>query len=427
VAPATGRIDTTGPPARRLLYQLTMPAPISSLTRTAALLAATLTVAAPQVAHAGAGAQGVRLQGVRLQGVRLQGVRLQGVRLQGVRLQGTSMSSLNLSGSSVQGYRWNSSGGYWEYRYPTYHYRLIGSSWQGPYSGGMAGAWMTADLDDGTTLDVYVSTAKQDSARNTMPGRSSNSDVYLFKLMYRTGTLKSDWHYLCEGDHYGMFLKGSWNEHGFWSSSGTTFACTNGVLAKCARDFGYKPWRNMVDKYGDLRSMRNFHQTCTRAARADYCENGLSFTQDGTMVDMFDNAGFNVPVSEYDYSFDGFAIEGLFEEQVEAPLSAHSQLRRTRYEGTASLSNGEDVCAPDTLDLADPNSLFYQKSWTYPGVAPVIAISTSTYCPHDVNVSGDKMVWDCNACTETVCKADSYCCDVKWDGICVNEADSMCN
>jgi hypothetical protein len=74
---------------------------------------------------------------------------------------------------------------------------------------------------------------------------------------------------------------------------GYTFACTTGVVAKCARTWGYKPWKRLQDGFGELIDIRPMHQACTRAARADYCGDGISHTRDGTMIDMFDAHGFN--------------------------------------------------------------------------------------------------------------------------------------
>ena len=34
--------------------------------------------------------------------------------------------------------------------------------------------------------------------------------------------------------------------------------------------------------------MADYHQACIRAAAADYCANGTSFTKDGTLIDIYD-------------------------------------------------------------------------------------------------------------------------------------------
>ncbi len=57
------------------------------------------------------------------------------------------------------------------------------------------------------------------------------------------------------------------------------------MLAKCVR-WGYKPWKTL-----EAISLRDYHQACTRMARADYCGNGISHTKDGTIIDLYDRLG----------------------------------------------------------------------------------------------------------------------------------------
>lgn len=48
-------------------------------------------------------------------------------------------------------------------------------------------------------------------------------------------------------------------------------------------------------------------------------------------------------------------------------------------------------------------------------------------CAHGLCASGAKLEASCDPCAQTVCAADAYCCSTAWDGICVNEAKTMCN
>jgi hypothetical protein len=80
---------------------------------------------------------------------------------------------------------------------------------------------------------------------------------------------------------------------GVWDASGArhdvpgkvTLACESGVITKCIR-WGYKPWASRGGQ-----SLAELHQACTRMARADYCGNGRSHTQDGTIIDIYDRLG----------------------------------------------------------------------------------------------------------------------------------------
>lgn len=114
-------------------------------------------------------------------------------------------------------------------------------------------------------------------------------ETYLYTLLYQNPS-DSKWHNLCQPDLNNMAkaipLAGHWDRTGkHIDSKEITFACTNGVLAKCVR-WGYKPWKTVRGI-----SLRDFHQACTRMARADYCGNGNSHTKDGTPIDIYDVLG----------------------------------------------------------------------------------------------------------------------------------------
>ena len=47
-------------------------------------------------------------------------------------------------------------------------------------------------------------------------------------------------------------------------------------------------------------------------------------------------------------------------------------------------------------------------------------------CDHDVCTSGGALKMDCDACTQSLCAVDSYCCDTAWDSTCVGEVDQYC-
>ncbi|MCA9636852.1 MAG: hypothetical protein KC420_12565, partial [Myxococcales bacterium] len=64
-----------------------------------------------------------------------------------------------------------------------------------------------------------------------------------------------------------------------------TFACRGAALAKCV-EWGYRPWGEAGGA-----SLEDFHQTCTRLVRADYCGDGISHTVDGTGIHVLDEIG----------------------------------------------------------------------------------------------------------------------------------------
>lgn len=97
-----------------------------------------------------------------------------------------------------------------------------------------------------------------------------------------------------------LALRDVWDGTGSRHASATmfTFACENGVMTKCVK-WGYKPWKKRSGK-----SLVDYHQACTRMARADYCGNGKSHTKEGTVIDMYDDLGIQTrmaaPAGEVD-------------------------------------------------------------------------------------------------------------------------------
>jgi ADYC domain len=136
-------------------------------------------------------------------------------------------------------------------------------------------------VEDGRSLKLKIAQVDLDL-------QDPEQEIYLYTILYRD-PVSEQWQNYCQPDRNNVAkaipLSGYWDETGNHHENGRiTFACTNGVLAKCAR-FGYKPWK-MVQG----RSLRDFHQACTRMVRADYCGNGRSHTKEGTAIDIYDRA-----------------------------------------------------------------------------------------------------------------------------------------
>jgi hypothetical protein len=128
-------------------------------------------------------------------------------------------------------------------------------------------------------------------------------DVYLYDIVYRPAG-GAEWKPLCtDGANNPVAsipLQNYWNlETGDRVDEPNvfTFACTNAVLAKCVL-WGYRPWASAdrckhqnkpKDKQCDEVSLRDYHQACTRMARADYCGDGTPWTVEGTPIDVQDD------------------------------------------------------------------------------------------------------------------------------------------
>jgi hypothetical protein len=224
---------------------------------------------------------GHSLNGHSLNGHSLNGHSLNGHSLNGVSLNGVSLNGHSLNGTALQGSQ------------------LVGvtDNWKFIAGTQFAGASIAGVLSDGSTLPMRVDGVSK--------GTGSNSDVWFYDVSYRSD---EGWLPLCGTDAAGaplaaIPLAGTWDYSegtrtgGSWTSSSTsfTFACRLNALAKCA-EMGYKPWATV-----NRTSLRDHHQACTRMIRADYCGNGLSWTLDGRLINLYDSLGIQTDTDRWTF------------------------------------------------------------------------------------------------------------------------------
>ena len=149
-------------------------------------------------------------------------------------------------------------------------------------------------------------------------------DVSLYEISYRP--IGSDaWTDLCAGGVPAIPLSNYWDH-----ASGdriddpnvATFACTNAVLAKCV-EWGYRPWAEATrckdwdskkKKKGCTEvSLQDYHQACTRMARADYCGDGTPWTVPGTAIDIYDHLNPQIEAMATDWTIEAeWTPEGAY-------------------------------------------------------------------------------------------------------------------
>jgi hypothetical protein len=135
------------------------------------------------------------------------------------------------------------------------------------------GAELTGVLSDGRTVDLVIS------------GAAAEGDLTYYELAMEGLPL-------CTASDRGLFVPGVWDgsgqRHDAVSVGGnelrTSYSCITGAIGKCVV-WGYEPSTVGAD----------LHQSCTRMVRADYCGSGISFTKDGTLIDIFDTRGVQEP------------------------------------------------------------------------------------------------------------------------------------
>jgi len=200
--------------------------------------------------------------GTSLNGTSLNGTSLNGTSLNGTSLNGTSLNGTSLNGSSITG---NTTTG------PVLSgIGPVGSTWTAPI----------ATLTGTTNLSLRIDSALQ--------GTGTNADLWFYGVSYQNA---AGWQPLCGLDGSGVPVKavpvaGTWKavsgDLAAYGASTTlyTWACRAKTVAKCV-ELGYKTWLGYSTQL----------QTCVRLLRADFCGTGVSYTVDGTLLNLFDGVG----------------------------------------------------------------------------------------------------------------------------------------
>ena len=124
----------------------------------------------------------------------------------------------------------------------------------------------------------------------------------------------NEWFPLCKDGVPAIPIANYWNETTgarVDNKDVVTFACTNGVLAHCV-EWGYRPWAESEQCYQYKQGkktkkfcwdvpLKEYHQACTRMARADYCGTGEAWTVPGTPIDIYDGLDPQIETSETDW------------------------------------------------------------------------------------------------------------------------------
>jgi hypothetical protein len=180
-------------------------------------------------------------------------------------------------------------------------------------------------------------------------------EIALYTVLHQQAD--GSWQNLCQPDSEGMVqaipLSGRWNQTGDRiDDDSITFACTNGALAKCVR-WGYKPWKTVNGE-----SLQDYHQACTRMVRADYCGDGISHTQNGIPIDVYDRLGIRRRTPDSSMTFEAaWGVDGAV------------QLKRTRVSKT--MARLQQDC-PETINHATAQSTPLAASHLVIGPRPLL-------------------------------------------------------
>ena len=416
----------------------------------------------------GLSVQGLSVQGLSVQGLSVQGLSVQGLSVQGLSVQGLSVQGTDLVGSEYKGVTMTSvdilgtnstsktKAGYTLTNIPTMssgpgNYISVGG---GPATGHYAVAHMLdAQGNPVDDLELYIAGEAKDPAPNLFhrpQEQDSQDELYVVYFFHKWS---GQWMSLCPYHTATGMASAMALPEDPGDPNKFIFACTaTGVAAKCARGWGYRPWAettayvfNPAANFGagawepKTFGLRDYYNVCKDAAQAAYCQDGRSYTKNGTQVDLFDTRQIIWPntienpwnvgndnslwmmAQEYFISQDHLAPpqDGLFK----------SALQRTRYKELSPLGDCGNISYIDRLE----HDHIEDGRWASPSTnTPRLQIFSPTSCVHDEYdpIHHEPLPWDCSPCTTQVCKTMPECCGAgatpEWSGACVAQASAVC-
>ncbi len=226
---------------------------------------------------------GQNLNGQNLNGQNLNGQNLNGQNLNGQNLNGPDNGTFtiwtSLEGASREGLTFDS--------VQLTQTQLIGRRSSSVRSGAeMIGSIFLARRGNGETVMMAI--------RNVTPPPAGTT-AWKYSVEYRE--TDKTWYPICEnaaGPLPAIALNGIWDHRqgvpggGGYVADSTkfTFACDNvGSIGKCVH-MGYESWRSS----GTVQ-LANHLAACVRLLRGDYCGDGISHTQNGNRVNLYDALG----------------------------------------------------------------------------------------------------------------------------------------
>lgn len=420
------------------------------------------TATAPLLSSQGTTYQGTTYQGTTYQGTTYQGTTYQGTTYQGASYAGTTVTGKIGSKTSLEIWRWLPGQQEWEQRTPNKlcHWDLtkatsscttvtLNAFTVSP----LAGAELRASFHvPGTSLVlpgtlrigagtkargavVHDSTQAMHPLIGQSPGPvapcgnprhcASNSDLFLYdlELIDLHGTVVK----FCPPGEKAYALAGVWAPDGTHTPSTTqfTFACTGGTIAKCTR-WGYRPFGSaQLSDNATTRPLADYHQACIRAAMADYCADGRSFTRDGTQIEIYDftpGTGQLGLVPRTPNLAPAFLWEAGFDRV------GGVEVQRYRYqELIPSIPPSQLALCPRWVQLDEvgddgPTGALYES--------PAIYVDSKDGCRHSEGLTGRPLSRQCSACVARVVSQPGLgrpsCESSAWDSGCVALVGSLC-
>jgi hypothetical protein len=255
-------------------------------------------------------------------------------------------------------------------------------------------------------------------------------------VQIQSATDPNRWEELCQSSGPGnkaLFMPGYFKDDGTYVDSDSQhmgITCWDGTAAKCMR-WGYRHWRNLSHPTSGSVSLKPLWLACVRAARADYCGVGVSYTEDYRAVDLYDRYGFIPKSAETDQWYDStgwpdaYSDESAFD-TAGAVCLVRERLYQYNFESATcptftQFFNGSEWCTsiPNPNGtwsscgpkgaVSTPSNVFDRGSLTTcDQVAirpPLVYISShdSGCASHMPTEEGAALGKDCNCVTKRIC------------------------
>jgi len=395
--------------------------------------------------------QGVSVQGVSVQGVSVQGVSVQGTDLVGVAFKGVNMTEVDILGTEGTS---TTKVGHVLTNVPTMsvgpgNYISVGG---GSAVGHYARAHMLdAHNNAADDLELYIAAEQVDPVPNLFHRFEAQDNQDELYIVYFFNKYSGEWMSLCPYNPATKSASAMAIPEDAGDPNKFVFACTaTGVASKCARNWGYRPWAETTAYVYDATldgglgawvpktfSLRPYYNICKHAAQADYCQDGRSYTKNGTQVDLFDlqqiiwpNAIENPWSKLNDGSLWMQAQEYFISKDPDPdyPAMFDSALQRSRYRELSPFGECDTMAFVDRLERDHVED----GRWATSGTSNLerLQVFSPTYCSHDEDTTGPELPWDCSPCTTQVCKTMPGCCGAGptpgWTAACTTEAAAVC-
>jgi hypothetical protein len=414
----------------------------------------------------GVSVQGVSVQGVSVQGVSVQGVSVQGVSVQGVSVQGVSVQGTDLVGAEYKGVNMTSvdvrgTEGTSVTKVPHVLTNVpTMSAGPGNYisvgGGSAVGHYAVAHMVDAhggpaDDLELYIAAEQKDPMPNLFHRAEEQDNQDELYVVYFFHKWSGEWMSLCPYNPATESASAMAIPEDAGDPNKFVFACTaTGVAAKCARNWGYRPWAQgttyVFNPEADAGAgawelqtfkLRDYYNVCKNAAQASYCQDGRSYTKNGTQVDLFDlqqliwpNSIENPWSASNDDSLWMMAQEYFIstEDDPAFPSIKASALQRSRYRELSPVSECDNIAYIGRLE----HDHIEDGRWATSGSANLtrLQVFSPNYCTHDEDTEGDALPWDCSPCTTQVCKTMPGCCGAGltpgWKTACKLQAAAVC-